>query len=125
MAWPIDKTKLDRVRALMKDQGITALVCRAPDNVLYLSNYWCMKGYDVVVFPREGDPSLVVMEPQLDEAAATAWTDDLRPFKGYDPNDPRPAWARSTDLAQAVCRERGFERIGLELSQGTQVADRM
>jgi Xaa-Pro aminopeptidase len=125
MSWPRDDAKLDRVRALLSERDLDALVVRAPDNVLYLSNYWCMKGYDVVVFPREGEPTLVVMEPQLDEAAATAWADDLRPFKGYDPNDPRPAWARSTDVAQAVCRERGLERIGLELSQGTQVADRM
>ena len=123
--WPRDDAKLDRVRALMAERELDALVVRAPDNVLYLSNYWCMKGYDVVVFPREGDPTLVVMEPQLEEAAEMAWTEDLRPFRGYDPNDPRPAWARSTDLAQAVCRERGLERIGLELSQGTQVADRM
>ena len=125
MSWPRDDAKLDPVRALMAERELDALVVRAPDNVLYLSNYWCMKGYDVVVFPREGDPTLVVMEPQLDEAAHTAWTDDLRPFRGYDPDDPRPAWARSTDLARTVCRERGLERIGLELSQGTQVADRM
>src|SRR6266478_2310608 len=46
MAWPTDETKLKRVRALMKDQDLEALVVRAPDNVLYLSNYWCMKGYD-------------------------------------------------------------------------------
>jgi hypothetical protein len=26
MAWPLDKAKLDRVRALMKDQDATALV---------------------------------------------------------------------------------------------------
>ena len=123
--WPRDDPKLDPVRALMAERELDALVVRAPDNVLYLSNYWCMKGYDVVVFPREGDPTLVVMEPQLEEAAEMAWTEDLRPFRGYDPNDPRPAWARSTDLAKAVCRERGLERVGLELSQGTQVADRM
>jgi Xaa-Pro aminopeptidase len=109
----------------MADRGLDGLVVRAPDNVLYLSNYWCMKGYDVVVFPREGEPTLLVMEPQLEEAGRTAWSEDLRPFKGYDESDPRPPWTRSTDLAQAVCRERGLERIGLELSQGTQVADRM
>ena len=125
MSWPRDDAKLHRVRALMDEHDLDALVVRAPDNVLYLSNYWCMKGYDVVVFPREGDPTLVVMEPQVEEATRTAWTDDLRPVKGYAPDDPRPAWARSTDLAQQVCRQRGFERIGLELSQGTQVADRM
>ena len=108
MNWPRDDAKLDRVRGLLAERDLDALVVRAPDNVLYLSNYWCMKGYDVVVFPREGDPTLVVMEPQLDEAAQSAWPDDLRPFRGYDPDDPRPAWARSTDLAQAVCRERGL-----------------
>src|ERR671936_3057681 len=106
MSWPRDDAKLDRVRALMADQELDALVVRAPDNVLYLSNYLCMKGYDLVVFPREGASTLLVIEPQLEEAARTAWTQDIRPFKGYDENDPRPAWARSLELAQAVCRER-------------------
>ena len=96
-AWPRDDAKLDPVRALMAERELDALVVRAPDNVLYLSNYWCMKGYDVVVFPREGEPTLVVMEPQLDEAAHTAWTDDLRPFRGLRPRRSAPAWARSTD----------------------------
>ena len=30
MAWPVDHVKLDRVRALMKDQDVSALVVRAP-----------------------------------------------------------------------------------------------
>ena len=42
MAWPKDEAKLNRVRDLMKDQDVSALVVRAPDNVLYLTNYWCM-----------------------------------------------------------------------------------
>ena len=125
MTWPRDDEKLSRVRALLAERELDAIVARAPDNVLYLSNYWCMKGYDVVVFPRAGDPTLVVLEPQLEEAARMAWTEDIRAFQGYDASDPRPAWARSTELAQAVCRERGLERIGLELTQGTQAADRM
>src|SRR5260221_668481 len=33
MAWPADKIKLDRVRALMKEQDLSALVCRAPDKI--------------------------------------------------------------------------------------------
>jgi Xaa-Pro aminopeptidase len=54
-----------------------------------------------------------------------AWTEDVRLFAGYDDRDPRPPAARALELAQKVCRERGLERIGLELSQGTQTADRM
>src|SRR6202521_4612561 len=96
MAWPIEQTKLDRVRALMKDQDLTALVVRAPDNVLYLTNYWCMKGYDAVVFPREGDPTLIALEPQLADAQRNSGTRDIRLFKGYD----------EREIGRASCRER-------------------
>ena len=77
MSWPKDESKLSRVRALMKDQDVSALVVRAPDNVLYLTNYWCMKGYDAVVFPQEGDPTLIALEPQLADAQRNSWTKDL------------------------------------------------
>src|SRR5215212_11328982 len=125
MGWPRDETKLERVRALMAEEDMDALVVRAPDNVLYLSNFLPMKGYDVVVFPREGEQTLVCLEPSLDDARRMAWADDVRLFKGYHETDPRPPAARSLELALKVCRERGLERVGLELSQGTQTADRM
>jgi Xaa-Pro aminopeptidase len=125
MTWPRDDTKLERVRSLMAEEDLDALVVRAPDNLVYLSNYWCMKGYDLLVFPREGEPTLLVIEPQLAEAGRTAWPSDIRPFKGYDESDPRPPWARSLELAQEVVRSAGFEKVGVELSLGTQAADRM
>jgi len=125
VSWPRDDAKLARVRTLMNERDVDALVVRAPDNVLYLANFLPMKGYDVVVFPREGDATLICLEPSLDDARRTAWTDDLRLFKGYDERDPRPPGARALDLAQTVCAERRLERVGLELSQGTQTADRM
>jgi Xaa-Pro dipeptidase len=126
MAWPVDETKLNRVRGAMKDQGVSALVVRAPDNVLYLTNYWCMKGYDAVVFPSEGDPTLIVLEPQLADAQRNSWTQDLRLFKGYDERDPRPAPFRSLDLALQVLQQRGLtEKVAVELNMGTQSADRM
>src|SRR5215469_7485882 len=126
MAWPIDHVKLNRVRGLMKDQDVSALVVRAPDNVLYLTNYWCMKGYDSVVFPREGDPTLIALEPQLADAERNSWTRDLRLFKGYDERDPRPAPHRSLDLALDTLKQRGLtDKVAVELNMGTQSADRM
>jgi Xaa-Pro aminopeptidase len=125
MSWPRDDAKLDRVRLLMADAGLDALVVRAPDNVLYLTNHWPMKGYDVAVFPRGDEPTLVTVEASREDAERAAWTSDVRLFKGYDARDPRPPTARSTELAAAVCKERGLERIGLELTLGTQAADRM
>jgi Xaa-Pro aminopeptidase len=126
MAWPVDESKLNRVRELMKGQDLSALVVRAPDNVVYLTNYWCMKGYDVVVFPRAGYPTLIALEPQLADAERNAWTQDLRLFKGYDEHDPRPPQYRSLDRALQVLKERGLtDKVGVELNMGTQSADRM
>ncbi|HEX7255347.1 MAG TPA: Xaa-Pro peptidase family protein [Gaiellaceae bacterium] len=123
MSWPRDDAKLERVRALMVDGDLDALVVRAPDNVLYLTNFWGMKGYDAVVFPQEGDPILICLEASADDAARMAWTDDVRFFRGYHETDPRPPQARALDLALEASKP--FDRIGLELSLGTQASDRM
>lgn len=126
MAWSADETKLNRVRALMNDQDLDALVVRAPDNVLYLSNYWCMKGYDALVFPRAGQPTLIALEPQLADAQRNSWTTDIRLFKGYDERDPRPPQYRSLDIALDILKRNGLTRkVAVELNMGTQSADRM
>ena len=123
MAWPRDDEKLARVRALMAEEGLDALVVRAPDDVLYLTNFWGMKGYDACVFPREGEPVLICLEASAEDAARTAWTADVRYLLGYDGSDPRPPLARTLDLAVAAAG--GFGTVGLELSLGTQASDRM
>jgi Xaa-Pro aminopeptidase len=123
MSWPRDDAKLDRVRALMAEEGLDALVVRAPDDVLYLTNFWGMKGYEAAVFPREGEPTLICLEASAEDAERMAWTNDVRFLAGYAPDDPRPPIARTLELAQAVARD--YELIGLELSLGTQASDRM
>ncbi len=123
MSWPRDDAKLERVRALMAEEELDVLVVRAPDNVLYLTNFWGMKGYEAVVFPREGEPVLICLEASAEDAERDAWTHDVRFLRGYDDSDPRPPTARTLELAQAAARDYG--RVGLELSLGTQASDRM
>jgi Xaa-Pro aminopeptidase len=126
MPWPVDQTKLDRVRALMKDQDVSTLVVRAPDNMLYLTNYWCMKGYDAAIFPREGEPTLIALEPQLADAQRNSWTKDIQLFKSYDERDPRPPQFRALDRTLEILRQRGLtDNVAIELNMGTQSADRM
>src|SRR5438445_2177480 len=105
----------------MAERDLDALVVRAPDNVLYLTNFWSMKGYDACVFPREGDPVLICLEASAEDAARNAWTQDVRYVRGYDEGDPRPVPARTLEAAFGVASG----RIGLELSLGTQASDRM
>ena len=115
VSWPRDEAKLERVRALMAERELDALVVRAPDAILYLTNFWGMKGYDACVFPREGEPVLICLEASADDAARTAWTSDVRLFPGYDPVDPRPpgaarAGARGAGRRRLRARRGGAER---------------
>ena len=123
MTWPRDEAKLARVRALMAERELDALVVRTPDNVLYLTNFWGMKGYDACVFPREGEPVLICLEASEADAARTAWTDDVQLFSGYDASDPRPPGLRAQEVAAQVAGDYG--RVAIELSGGTQASDRM
>jgi len=123
VTWAHDEQKLERVRALMADEGLDALIVRAPDNVLYLTNFWGMKGYDACVFPREGEPVLICLEASAEDAERTAWTRNVHFVRGYHESDPRPPLARTLDAAVEVARP--YDRVGLELSLGTQASDRM
>lgn len=126
MPYAVDHQKLDRVRRMLQEQQLDAVVVRAPDNVLYLTNYWPMKGYAAAIFPADGEPTLIALDPQLKDARRNAWTGDIRTFSGYHPSDPRPPVARSLDLCLAVLRERGLTgRVGIELSNFSQGCDRM
>ena len=107
--------------------GSTRSLSRAPDNVLYLTNFWGMKGYDAVVFPREGEPMLLCLEASADDAARTAWTGDVRLFAGYHPSDPRPpsralsrarvAAAAGTSASASSCRSARRRRTGWSASR--------
>src|SRR5258708_6221443 len=126
MAYPLDQEKWRRVREMLGRNDLDAVVVRAPDNVLYLTNYWTMKGYDLAIFPREGDPTLLVIEPQFREAQRTAWNKDVRFFPFYHPKDPRPPMIRAVEMAIEVLKERSLtRRVGIELSQTSQICDRM
>ena len=69
------RTRLAPVLAAVAGLGFAlegAIVVRAPDNVLYLTNFWGMKGYDACVFPREGEPTLICLEASAEDADRTA-----------------------------------------------------
>ena len=126
MSWPRDDAKLERVRALMAEQRPRrARRPRARQRRLPLE-LLADEGLRRGRLPaRRRRRRWSRSSRQADDAARTAWTDDVRLFAGYHPDDPRPPVPRALEAAQAAVRERGYERIGLELSLGTQASDRM
>jgi Xaa-Pro dipeptidase len=65
----IDQPRLSRIQKMMAEQGLVALVCRLPENVVYLTDYWPHHGFSVAVLPREGMP--LVFVPEVEEEYAT------------------------------------------------------
>jgi Xaa-Pro aminopeptidase len=61
--------KMERVRRLqelMAEEGLDALVCRLPENVVYICEYWPHHGISVAVLPRDGSATLFIPEVEAE-----------------------------------------------------------
>ena len=55
-----DRERLDRVQKLLASEGLDAIICVLPENVLALSGYWPMNGTCAAVVARGHEPELIV-----------------------------------------------------------------
>lgn len=61
----IDSVRFEKLQKKMAAAGVDALVCRLPENVVYLTEYWPVHGFSFAVFPVSGKPLLFV--PEVEE----------------------------------------------------------
>ena len=80
-----DVDRLDRVRREMVAARLDALICRLPENVVYLTDYWPHHAFSVAVFTKDGKSILFVPEVEVD------YTD--------------PAWARVTSFGWGLLKD--------------------
>ncbi len=73
---PETATHVARAQEALARQGIAALICRLPENILYLSGFWPVTGFSFLFFPAEGGSVLLVPEDELDYAK-DAWVSEL------------------------------------------------
>lgn len=78
MKLPRDEAKLKRVRNMMREQNLSALILRLPENVAYLSDAWPGRGLTYLVFPLEKDPILI---HPAGETQPPTWVSDVRLYK--------------------------------------------
>jgi len=80
-----DVDRLDRVRREMVAARLDALICRLPENVVYLTDYWPHHAFSVAVLTKDGKSILFVPEVEVD------YTD--------------PAWARVTSFGWGLLKD--------------------
>lgn len=63
-----ERQRVENLQRRMTREGLSALVCRLPENVLYLTDYWPHHGISVAILPLEGKPLLFVPEVEAEYA---------------------------------------------------------
>lgn len=63
-----EQFRLNRLQEMMAKEGLSAIICRLPENVVYITDYWPHHGFSFAVLPHEGQPLLFV--PEVEEAYA-------------------------------------------------------
>lgn len=69
--------RVERIKAVLTESGLDALVCATPGNVLLLSGYWPVVGASIAVATREGTIAVLVPEDESD-LADRGWADIVR-----------------------------------------------
>lgn len=111
----MDAERTNRMKKIMKEEGIDLLVCRLPENILYLSGYWSVFGSSCMVFPIEGEPTLILPFSELDYAAE-GWVKDQRTYRFINMNALANPPASILAIMKEVWKEKGYEKavVGFE-----------
>jgi Xaa-Pro dipeptidase len=109
-----DMERVQRTQLALDKAGLDALVCRLPENIVMLTEYWPMNGFAFLVYPADKDPVLIVPVPEQ-ELAGESWVKDVRTFKWglVDSGDP---YAKIPEMLKqaAVDLDLVGKRVGYE-----------
>src|SRR5262245_65467830 len=110
----VDRERWDRVRRALAEARLDALVCRLAENVVLLSGYYPTIGGSIVLFPQEGEPTLILPRFEND-LADRGWIADRRPYDTWQNRYPLPP-ENQARLLREVVDEKGLRggRVGYE-----------
>ncbi|HTK08749.1 MAG TPA: Xaa-Pro peptidase family protein [Ktedonobacteraceae bacterium] len=110
-----DQERVNRARRILQEAGLDVVICRLPENVLYLTGYWPVIGASLVVFDQDGNTSVIMPHEELDYTHES-WVEDIRTFPYINMTSPADPNRAVEPLLRAVIKEKGYEksRVGYE-----------
>ena len=110
-----ERARIERLQAKMSEEGLDALICRLPENVVYLTDYWPHHGFSVAVLPRDGKPLLFAPEVEI-EYTKPEWA-DVTAF-GWGLLKDGDLYANYRRLLSAAIKQLGLQgkKVGVERS---------
>ncbi len=109
----IDSERINRNISGMNKKGLDALICRLPENVLFLSGWWPLTGTSWVISTADGQTHLILPRCEAIEAQADGITDFSTFEWAHLDTNPLEEIKR---IIQHVAKEFGVEKghIGIE-----------
>jgi len=109
----MNNERISRIRSAMEAERLDAIVCRLPENVLFLSGYWPVMGWSFYYLPLEGNPTCIVPDIYGTYAGEELWDAELEtyPFATLDAGNPYELIAKLLrDASSGTSRTRiGYE----------------
>lgn len=107
--------RVERLQNMMNAEGINALICRLPENVVYLTDYWPHHGISVAVLPKQGKPILFIPEVER-EWGNQEWAEVI-PF-GWALLKDKPLYSNYREYLQGIKNDLGLRgaKVGVEKS---------
>jgi Xaa-Pro aminopeptidase len=108
----------ENIKETLQKAELDGIVCSLPENILFLTGYWPSTGDSVLVYPVEGDPSLII--PSVDRPFVPI--DKHLDLTEYDIDTDDILFARTRSrllsLIRGVLADRGLTkgRLGVEAS---------
>ncbi len=109
----MDRERIERTRKGMEESGLDALVCRLPENVLFLSGYWPMAALSLVFFPRDGQPVCLAPDTEQREASDELTEVSLQTFP-HGRLGAGDFYQSVEGLLRDLSRGTGIRRVGFE-----------
>ena len=127
MVMELDRERRDAAQVALRAAGIDALVCRLPEHIVLLSGYYPNVGASLIVFPAEGEPTLIL--PRFErEFADRGFVADQRFFDTWQNRYPPPPVHLARILADVLSEknlqtatigyEGGFEQFAPNMLSG-------
>ena len=109
----MNSQRIESLKKAMAQANLDALICRLPENVLFLSGYWPMFGVTFIVLPLEGETVCIFPQCYEKEVANDLWKAERvkYPFGFLDSGDLYEHIARAL---KKIGHGRKWKRVGYE-----------
>lgn len=110
--------RVRRLQRLMSKAGLNALICRLPENVVYLTETWPHHGISVAVLAEEGRPILFIPEVER-EWGNKDWA-DVVPF-GWALLKDQDLYASYRQLLGDAIKKLGLKKATIGVERGLEI----